>query len=300
MAEVGEAVNPNSLSIETPKEIPEALKNEYKDKKVEVEELYSKVRYWHGTGRKQYRDGQVADVLERMVKDGGLIPHRDPFDTRSGAGQTVSLSNRRMYSGGYAKMHLVVGENLEYEYMSSEFWGIFLENTIREAMGRNKWETALKAGKILWSHLKERKNPAYLFNIAKSARRWASKVTKEPYSEPMSKVFTVHSDIPGNYPILVGVKDGAFTPTQTAEFISLYETRSTTAIPFSGFTHIEVPQAHIQETQDYLNQRGIENLPIIAMELGEVHSSQFSPQQLIEGNPFKGQNLQGGSLSAKV
>lgn len=284
MAETGVGVN---SEVVIAKEIPTILKEEYGRRKPEIEDLYAKASYWHGTGRSQYRDGQVVDVLDRIINDGGLVPQKDPFDTKTGVGQSVSFSDRRMYSGGYAKMHLAVGENLGYEYMPSEYWGVFLQNTIREAMGRNKWETALKAGKILWSHLRERKNPAYLFNIAKSARRWASKVTKEPYAEPMSKVFTVHSDIPGNYPILIGVKEDAFIPSQTAEFISLYEKRAATLIPFQSFTHIEVPQAHIQETQERLNQGGGKDVPVIAMELGEIHSSQFSTVQLIEGNPFR-------------
>lgn len=284
MSEIGVGVN---SEVVISKEIPPILKDEYDKRKPEIESLYSQAAYWHGTGRRQYRGGQVVDVLERLVSDGGLVPQKDPFDTKSGVGQTVSLSDRRMYSGGYAKMNLAIGENLGYEYMSSEFWGIFLHNTIRVAMGNNKLETTVRAARVLWAHLKERKNPAYLFKIAQSARSWASKVTRQPYNEPMSKVFTVHSDISGNYPILIGVKDGAFKPTQTAEFISLYETRSTTPIPFSDFTHIEVPQAHVQETQDYLNQKGANNVPVLAMELGEIHSSQFSPAQLIEGNPFR-------------
>lgn len=282
MAEIG--VN-SELVIS--KEIPPILQDEYDKRKPEIESLYSQAAYWHGTGRKQYRDGEVVDILDKISNDGGLVPQRDPFDTKSGVGKSISLSDRRMYSAGYARMHLTTNETLEYEYMSSEFWGIFLDNTIRSAMGNNKLETTVRAAKILWSHIKERKNPAYLFKLAKSARSWASKVTKQPYNEPMSKVFTVHSDIPGNYPILIGVKDGAFTPTQTAEFISLYETRSTTLIPFNSITHVEVPQANIQETQNRLNQGGVRDVPVIAMELGEVHSSQFSPQQLIEGNPFR-------------
>lgn len=288
MAELGEGTNSNIASTESfnSKEIPIALKEEYERRKPEIEGLYAGAAYWHGTGRSQYRDDQVVDVLDRIINDGGLVPQKDLFDTKSGVGQTISFSDRRIYSAGYARMHLIEGENLGYEYMSSDFLGIFLQNTIRDAIGKNKWETTVRAAKVLWTHLKERRNPAYLFKIAQSARSWASKVTRQPYNEPMSKVFTVHSDIQGNYPILIGVKDGAFTPTQTAEFISLYEIRSTTPIPFSSFTHIEVPQAHIQETQDYLGKKGVSNLPVLAMELGEVHISQFSPQQLIEGNPF--------------
>lgn len=274
-----------------PEGIPPDLRKEYEGKKSEIEELYVNAAYWHGTGRKQYKDGQVIDLLNSIVNEGGLTPHNDPFDAKTGIVSMISLSDRRMYAGGYARMHIPKSERLRYEYMSDKFWGIFLKLTAREVIGRTNLDHIKKIGIHAWTHLKEGGNLSTLatlaLNLKKNGRKWVSRITKEEVKKPITELFTIHSDIPGNYPILIGVKDGIFTPSQTANYISKYETRANTAIPINGFTHIEVPLAHIQKTQDYLNQRGVGKLPVVAMELGEIHSSQFSPQQLIQGNPFR-------------
>ncbi len=271
--------------------IPPDLSQEYESNRRKIEGLYQETAYWHGTGRKQYRNGQAIDLLNSIIDDGGLIPHSDPFDARTGVVSMISLSDRRMYAGGYARMHLPVGERLGYEYMSDRFWGIFLRMTAREVIGSTNLDRIRKIGFHAWSHLREGGNLSTLANLAlnlrKNGRKWISRITKEEIKKPITELFTIHSDIPGNYPILIGVKDGTFTPSQTANYISKYETRANTPIPFSNFTHIEVPQDNVQETQNFLNQRGVENIPVVAMELGEIHSSQFSPQQLIVGNPFR-------------
>lgn len=270
-----------------PENIPVDLRQEYETRRDEIENLYSQAAYWHGTGRKQYRNGEAVDILDRIIDQAGLVPQRDPFNTRTGVTYTVSLSDRRMYSAGYARMHLSEGQSLSYEYMSGDFWGIFLRNTIREAMGKTTLEGVKKLGTILWSNFKEGVSPTYLLSIGKNARNWTAKVTRKKYKQRLAKAFTVHSDIPGNYPILIGVKTDSFTHAPAAGFISLYEVRSNTPIPFSSFTHIEVPKAHIQETTQMLTQKGITTVPVIPMELGEIHSSQFTPQQLIDGNSFR-------------
>ncbi len=275
-----------------PEGVPADLREKYYGKKVEIEELYGRAAYWHGTGRKQYRGEEIIDILDNLMTDGGLVPRPDPFDvTKGGVVNTISLSDRRSYAAGYARMHLFEGESLGHQYMTDQFWGVFLRITAREAIGYTHIERIKKIGKFAWKHLQETKNPAYLFqlavNLRKTAMGWTSKVTREQFRGSVGKFFTVHSDIPGNYPILIGIKEGSFTPVKSASYIDKFETRAGSPIAFAGFTHLEVPQSHLQEIQSFLDQRGVKNVPIIAMELGEIHSSQFSPQQLIQGNPFR-------------
>lgn len=290
-AVAAEAQDSITGSVAHPEGIPSDLKQEYEGRRAEMEKLYGEAAYWHGTGRKQHRNGEL-DILDGILEDGGLVPSQDPYDLKTGVVETISLSDRRPYSALYAKMHLTDTENLGYEYMDRMFWGnIFIRNTILEAIGRTRFERLKKAGgfaiRALRDYIKEGKNPIYLLSLRKNSREWFSKVRSEKPRVSLNRVSTVRSDIPGNYPILIGVREDAFTPAKTAKYIAMYEVRVDTPISIGGFTHIEVPHAHVQETQDYLTQKGKGNLLVVAMELGGVNSSQFSPQQLVEGNPFR-------------
>ena len=69
-----------------------------------VEAASKQTEYWHGTGRYQYRDGKVVDVLKGMIEQGGLLPQRDDIDL-VGAMDSVSMARSRTYARAYADMH---------------------------------------------------------------------------------------------------------------------------------------------------------------------------------------------------
>ena len=74
------------------------------DTLAKVEAASKQTEYWHGTGRYQYRDGKIVDVLKGMIEQGGLLPQRDDIDT-VGVMDSISLARSRTYARAYADMH---------------------------------------------------------------------------------------------------------------------------------------------------------------------------------------------------
>lgn len=255
----------------------EGIEKRYRSELPILEALYAnKAFYWHGTGRYQY-DAQdsVKDVLMEIIRANGLVPHPDVYDYTTGKVESTSLALSRMYARIYAEMYFNEGENLEYQYGSRALWaGKFIGGTTIAGIKENM------RGSLI------RKNHRELFgSIATSNRNWVSKFRSDAHTDPKTvmEIFTnAKSDIAHNYPILIGITEGAFTPAQTAEYIKRHERRATEPIPMQTFSHIEVPLAHITETQRILEENKV-NVPVIPMELGEKYSSQFDIHTLSNG-----------------
>ena len=227
-----------------------------------IAQLYSEVEAWQGTGRFQYRDEKVVDVLAAIIDAGGLMPQVD------GDRKIISTTEYRPYAGVYADVHQPVGEELYFQYHDSRYWGDKIrERTLKYGRGSLHTFRPLKGlqTEINWIKKRNRhipRNPLFFLS---------------PYR--------LRSDISNNYSILIGIRNIQQETLPVPKFIGLHEKQYSQLIPLETL-HIEVPQMHLEETQKYLLSRGV-RIPLIAREDGERYSSQFSEESLITGNPFK-------------
>lgn len=224
-----------------------------------VEAASKQTEFWHGTGRYQYRDGKVVDVLKGMIEQGGLLPQRDDIDL-VGTMDSVSLARSRTYARAYADMH-ENGEKGERNGSALLWSAAFIGPlALKIAQEEKVWRSANR------QRVKEH------FAASNSAK-WYEKVHQEPTGT--LGIFAKGSDIEGNYPILFGVKDGTVIPTKTSESVAVHEVRSTEPISFSDLTHIEVPESRVPETQAMLMEAGFE-VPVMAIEDFEAYATRQS------------------------
>jgi hypothetical protein len=211
------------------------------------------VQYWHGTGRFQYdKNGKVVDVLQQIIDDGGLKPHEDPYDLTQSM-VSVSLAKKRDYAVLYADMHANNPENIRRNRSKRQSVNTYIRGVKQQA--------------FVWFLL--RYGIAKTLAMAKQNRRkmkyddrWSKKVNR---SEPsIRRTFLVGSDIPGNYPILIGLRAPKST-LEIAPYLAKHEIRTQDTIPFSQFTHIEVPQQRASEVSAMLTAQKI-TVAVVATE----------------------------------
>ncbi|HSW74537.1 MAG TPA: hypothetical protein VLG16_01575 [Candidatus Saccharimonadales bacterium] len=238
----------------------------------QIRTIYSDVGYWHGTGRYQYHDGEQIDLLAAIAKDGGLRPQYDGLDF-AGPKSIISTARSRMYSRAYADMH-GKGSAEESRHGSSMFWaasfgGDFVIEQLKEyARDRRTWSRSGRAE--IRRQFKD-----------SGGEEWYKKVTTTRTS--VQKLFHTGSDIPNNYPILFGVRTGSFEPAQQSRALAITEARSTQPLLFAdAITHIEVPQARMEETSAVL-ETFEHSLPILALEDAERYAAGMKLSELIAG-----------------
>lgn len=242
----------------------------------QIHELYSQVDQWHGTGRYSivYEDEdrtqvkEVQDVLEHIC-DSGLEPQPDNFDKLRGRGtSSVSTTSSRPYAMMYAAVHN--GGVLKYRFHDSKFWArVTAIGAIKKFPGivLDEYRTNGLAG------IKETYPTIYRKNKWKDMKNWKKK------ADP--------AILPGDYPILIGMREGAFDPVRMSMLIRAYhEQRAHQPIPIDKLTHLEVPLGNMEETRKVLATKGI-TVPLIPIEMGEIYSSKFKPIDLVNGNPFR-------------
>ena len=232
-----------------------------------IEQAYSMARYWHGTGRYHRReDGSTEDLL-RGILNNGLKPALDKADMVQGPGESISVTNARMYARIYAQTHSSSGHQLDNYYGSQSFWGgVFNGATLHDLVrGGEAWGlTKNVAQNNLNTHGQHR-----------TKDRGVSRTN-----------YVLGSDIPSNYPILIGIKEDAFEPVEISKYLARYEERSKTNITTNHFTHIECPFENIEETQQLLRDINID-LPVLPLEATEEYVAQFAFTELASGALLK-------------
>ncbi len=229
-----------------------------------VEAVSKQTEFWHGTGRYQYRDGKVVDVLKGIIDQGGLLPARDDIDL-VGAMNSVSLARSRTYARAYADMH-ENGQKGERNG-SALLWSATFIGPLALKIAQEE--------KVWRSESRQRVREHF---IASSSAQWYRKVRQEPTGT--LGIFARGSDIENNYPILFGIKEGTAAPARTSGSVSVHEVRSTETIVFGDITHIEVPESRVSETQAMLVEAGYE-VPVMAIEDFEAFSSGQSFKDLV-------------------
>ncbi|OGK25055.1 hypothetical protein A3A46_04145 [Candidatus Roizmanbacteria bacterium RIFCSPLOWO2_01_FULL_37_13] len=248
--------------------IPE-LERLYQEQRSTIQKIYRGVDTWHGTGRYGNR-GQI-DILRGIASTRQLIPHRDVWDPSLGESETISTTWMRPYAAAYADMHLEKGKELSYsDFRSGHYWIKYIKRlTLPEIFNLLKYARALN-------------------RTRKDAIDWIEKkIGRQLSSERDIAGFTrLRSSIPDNYPILIGIKPGAFQATQKAAFLSRTERRTDQQILIDMLTHLEVPLDRIAETQAILKENKVE-LPVLPRELCERYSAEFSDRELLTGEGFR-------------
>ena len=185
---------------------------------------------WHGTGRYKYENGEIADILRGIIKNRGLVPNKDDWDMKRGLSQTISFARDHSYARLYASLFLppkdrTLKELVRRLILSARF---FLPS---------KW--------VAYNEYSPFR--PHIIDLRRKLKEWGQKLTTKP-----QKFFTVlflwgGTDIPNNYPIIVGVKRTAVRGTKGSRFVDLYEERSEQVISIADFTHIEVPENRVAE-----------------------------------------------------
>ncbi len=221
-------------------------------------ELLQSTTYWHGTGRYQRHGGKIVDVFGGILEQGELRPSLDPFDPDLGMTETVSLAKKRAYALAYADMHSDNPAALERLLPAQTLANFYvvraaLTHGYREAQ---KHPDGVRAGtKALLAEARNRH--------AQLPQSWKQKTTTRKVNELYA--FGVGSDIPGNYPILLGFDDQVPTIKTSAAIAATREVRTDKPISLSRLVHVEVPVERMVETQTMLSEHGLD-VPVVAIE----------------------------------
>ncbi len=215
---------------------------------------------WHGTGRYHHAEDDTKDVFTSIIANGGLKPAYDAYGIFSGGGEmhSISLTTLRIIARSYADMHgrgykepNRYGDALTWV---SYYYGLFYTRlyTLNAFKVRRHWKQ--------WHSLTHDEN---------GDNTWGKKVNTS--AQDVWDVFCLGSDIPGNYPILIGVKKIKSQVTLSAIFNEC-EVRTLEPILLNYISHFEVPASKITITKEILASHGC-TLPVFAIELGETVAS---------------------------
>lgn len=238
------------------------------DELAEYTRTISQTKYWHGTGRYQHANGGAIDVLDEIIKGQGLVPSTDVYaifhDGRPA--KSLSLTRLRIIARSYADTH--VSKKPANRYGSALLWAAYYYNLF--------YVRAMLLGTPQYVRsYKKWKQHAYDEN---GHVAWGKKVNKN--ARTVWDVFGLGSDIPGNYPIVIGVSKVKNQVAIKKPF-SQYEVRTTSAISLSVITHIEVPLDYIEATQTKLSKTTC-SIKIYPLELGEFYNSRQSFSAIVD------------------
>ena len=232
-----------------------------RSEKEEYEKVTAETRYWHGTGRFGYnREGKQVDILRGILEDGGLIPQDpDNYNAEKTAQLSTSLGLSREISLKYADIHNENPQNLRRN-VSMEEW---VEGPLQDTIDVANYMLATSVSGEDSAEGAIRKHE----ELVKQQRPWASHFRSQAGMEPVAETFLRGSDIAGDYPILLGVKEvkGVMRPKTFA----MHEVRVEGGVGLDKITHIEVPRGKIGKTRAVLDELGVE-IPVVAIETGEA------------------------------
>ncbi len=238
-----------------------------------LRELYGQAWRWHGTGRYHHHDDTVIDVLGEIIGQDGLVPHEDIYDYTRGVSHSTSTSKTRTYATLYAQLHFEWGKRLRNPLQTKVAWFYYLGSTAIEAAKHDP--------RLFSKKFREQINLS-----KKGSEHFHKKYTKgKVLGKDMMQGGV--SDISGNYPILIGIREGAFQEAAIAPVLRKHESRSEAPISLTEFTHIEVPTDKVQEVSDLLQAKGKGDVPIFPIEWGEEFCKSLPQSFLKDGVPLK-------------
>lgn len=231
-----------------------------------IRSAYREAAFWHGTGRyQQQADGTPVDILRGILEQGSIQPRYDLYNPDDGTKTSVSMAYSRMYSRICAEAYYPKGKGLENSFGSVHFWaGLFgVSNGVEQLRDRE--------------HRARLSSPRKLEEIkVHNAKRLARRGMEDGATG-------LGSTIEGNYPILFGIKEGAFEAADTAQWMRKHEARTLEPIPVRGLSHVEVPLEYVEVTQALFSQYGYADFPVLPIEAGEEYVSHFTVSRLANG-----------------
>jgi hypothetical protein len=233
---------------------------EFQSARPEIRKAFHESWVWHGTGRFQYDPedrSKIRDVLADIVDENGLVPHTDVLDFTQGEMESISTSPAWLYSLMYAQYHYETGKSVFDAKRNALIWSRYLAPMSYRSLN----EALLK------------RNPDYTPMLAKKNREEFKDAAKGFHNKatvnPGGKAAMIRggvSDIPGNYPILIGIRTGAFQPRPIAGALDKHEVRSPTPITTDDFTNIQVPTDKVGEVSAYLQSHEKGAIPVFPIE----------------------------------
>ena len=242
----------------------------------DLEELYKETTYWHGTGRYQRHAGQTVDVLQSIAEQGGIKPNLDPFEPELGLVTTTSLATPRLYARAYADMHDPNPKQLN-RLLDNQYAATFY--VVRPTM-HHSFSHAAKHERGLFAGLKAFRQESDERH-ASVPQMWSRKITNARVNPMLA--YRQGSDIPGNYPILLGVDKTVSTIPTSKAIAESREVRTKDFIPTSAITHFEVPIEKTAESEELLRRYGI-NTPVVAIEAMEQYVAKKPFEEVLLGN----------------
>jgi len=224
------------------------------------QKIASQAKLWHGTGRLQYAGSEVRDVFATILKNNSLSPARDVYAVFFGGKEMDSISTTplRMIARSYADTH-GKGEKEKHRYGSSLWWVAYYYSLFY-GLVFTKYSPSVLRHYSKWNKLSKDET---------GKRSWGKKVNTRASS--VWDVFGLGSDIPGNYPILFGIKRVGRTATPP-EGIREVEIRLLDHVHIFDLSHIEVPEDKVNEVKKILRQYGFDTA-VFPIELGEFVAS---------------------------
>lgn len=236
----------------------------------EYQKLTRDTQFWHGTGRWQHGERSIIDVLKSFCDTGGLKPARDVYAVFGGSDQhiihSISLCRSRMVARSYADMH-GLGWKEKNRYGDALTWTSYYYSLFYARLFTISGITMLRRWKT-WRSLSHDEH---------GDNTWGKKVNRQ--ARDVWDIFCLGSDIPSNYPILIGVKHLA-SQVELEKPMRYYEARADKRIAITDISHIEVPYNKQKEVRRLLRAHNI-TLPVTSIELGECVSAQKSFTELL-------------------
>jgi hypothetical protein len=236
----------------------------------EYQKLTRDTQFWHGTGRWQHGERSIIDVLKSFCDTGGLKPARDVYAVFGGSDQhiihSISLCRSRMVARSYADMH-GLGWKEKNRYGDALTWTSYYYSLFYARLFTISGITMLRRWKT-WRSLSHDEH---------GDNTWGKKVNTQ--ARDVWDIFCLGSDIPSNYPILIGIKHLA-SQVELEKPMRYYEARADKRIAITDISHIEVPYNKQKEVRRLLLAHNIA-LPVMSIELGECVSAQKSFTELL-------------------
>lgn len=168
--------------------------------------------------------------------------------------KSISLVNKRIIARCYADNHNFKNPKT-FRFGDSIFW------IVRHYTKMYILAYTILAPRSLVNILSWRKK-----NKINSKKSWSGKVNKSCKNTWES--FEKYSDIKGNFPVIIGIKNLNKT-AKLPKIFSETEIRSLEDIPFNDIIHIEIPLERYNELSDKIRKYN-QKVKIFPIELGEL------------------------------
>ena len=227
-----------------------------------------KTTLWHGTGRLQYSNGKVVDVLQNILATGAIRPTQDAYAIFSGGKimHSISLTGLRIIARCYADTH-GKGYREPNRYGDALTWTSYHYGLFYARLYTLHYRRVKQYYKA-WHRLTHDQN---------GHNTWGKKSNQS--AQDVWDIFGLGSDIPGNYPIIFGIKEIKDSTPLSSVFRD-YEVRTEKDIDVHCITHLEVPLSDIKQTEELLAKYSVK-LPVLPIELGERIASQMPFSKLL-------------------